>query len=43
MRAFEAKFEGSDKTSFYVQGWEPDTSPKAVVVLVHGLGEHIGR
>jgi acylglycerol lipase len=43
MRTFESKFEGSDKTSFYIQGWEPDTSPKAMVALVHGLGEHIGR
>ena len=23
--------------------WEPEGSPRAVIVLVHGLGEHIGR
>ena len=23
--------------------WEPENSPKGVIVLVHGLGEHIGR
>jgi len=23
--------------------WEPDVSPKTVVCLIHGLGEHIGR
>ena len=43
MKTFEAKFEGNDGISFYVQGWEPDSQPKAVVVLVHGLGEHTGR
>ena len=43
MKTFESKFEGNDGTSFYVQGWEPDAQPKAVVVLVHGLGEHVGR
>ena len=43
MKTFEAQFEGSDELTFYVQGWEPDTQPKAVVALVHGLGEHIGR
>lgn len=43
MKAFESKFEGSDGLAFYVQGWEPDAQPKAVVTLVHGLGEHVGR
>ncbi len=43
MKTFESKFEGNDGTSFYVQGWEPDTQPKAVLALVHGLGEHAGR
>jgi alpha-beta hydrolase superfamily lysophospholipase len=23
--------------------WQPKTAPKAVVILVHGMGEHIGR
>ena len=40
MKTFESKFESSDKTPFYVQGWEPDVSPpKAIIALVHGLGE----
>jgi acylglycerol lipase len=43
MKTFESKFEGTDKTTFYVQCWEPDVLPKAIVALVHGLGEHIGR
>jgi alpha-beta hydrolase superfamily lysophospholipase len=43
MKTFESKFDGNDGLAFYVQGWEPDVQPKAVVALVHGLGEHIGR
>ena len=43
MKTFESKFQGNDGNSFFVQGWEPDTKPKAVVALVHGLGEHTGR
>jgi alpha-beta hydrolase superfamily lysophospholipase len=27
----------------FAQSWEPDKTPKAVVCLVHGLGEHSGR
>ena len=43
MKTFESKFERSDGLSFYAQGWEPDARPKAVIALVHGLGEHVGR
>ncbi len=44
MKAFEAKFDGQEGTAFYVQGWEPDRAqPKALIALVHGLGEHTGR
>ncbi len=32
-----------DHLEFYFQGWEPESQPKAVVCLVHGLGEHSGR
>jgi alpha-beta hydrolase superfamily lysophospholipase len=33
-----------DGLEMYAQSWEPeDASPKAVVCLVHGLGEHSGR
>ena len=27
----------------HYQAWEPDAKPRAVVALVHGLGEHVGR
>src|SRR5512141_524132 len=44
MKTFETKFERRDGISFYVQGWEPeDQKPKALIVLVHGLGEHTSR
>ena len=29
--------------TFYIQGWEPEGTPKALVCLVHGGGEHTGR
>jgi alpha-beta hydrolase superfamily lysophospholipase len=44
MKTFETKMAGQDGTAFYVQGWEPDAGkPKALVALIHGLGEHTGR
>lgn len=43
MKTFESGWQNKDGTKFYVLGWEPDKKPKAVVYLVHGLGEHIGR
>ena len=43
MKTFESKWEGNDGITFFMQGWEPDTDPKALIVLVHGLGEHTGR
>ena len=27
----------------YARGWAPKDKPKAVVALIHGLGEHTGR
>ena len=43
MKTFETEFNGQDGNKFFVQGWEPETQPKAVIALVHGLGEHTGR
>lgn len=32
-----------DGQELYYQSWAPQGEPKAVVCLVHGLGEHVGR
>lgn len=44
MNHFEINWKSHDGLTLFVQGWEPDATPlKAVVCLVHGLGEHTGR
>src|SRR5512141_1656383 len=43
MKTFESSWTDKEGLKFYSRGWEPDKNPKAVVALVHGLGEHIGR
>ena len=43
MNRFEDQWEEKDGTGFFLQGWEPDQKPKALVALVHGLGEHTAR
>ena len=43
MRYSEFTLASSDGIQFYFQGWQPDAPSKAVVCLVHGLGEHSGR
>ena len=39
----EPNTDMNDDVTFYMQGWEPEGKPKAIVCLVHGLGEHSGR
>lgn len=43
MKTFETNLKSMDGVDLFVRGWEPDAKPKAVVVLVHGHGEHVGR
>jgi len=43
MNTRDWKWTSHDGLEMYSQSWEPEASPKAVVCLVHGLGEHSGR
>ncbi len=43
MSHIEFTKQSPDNLAFYFQGWQPDAAPRAVVCLVHGLGEHSGR
>ncbi len=43
MKTFEWKWKSADGLEMFARGWAPENEPKAVVCLVHGLGEHIGR
>ncbi len=43
MKHSEFKLNTFDGLELFGQSWQPELSPKAVVCLVHGLGEHIGR
>ena len=39
MKHFEDKWQDQEGITFFLRGWEPDDGkPKALVVLVHGLG-----
>jgi alpha-beta hydrolase superfamily lysophospholipase len=40
---FEFECITGDGLRLYGRGWRPDGTPKAVICLVHGLGEHSGR
>jgi len=43
MKMRDWKWTSQDGLEMYAQSWEPETKPKAVACLVHGLGEHVGR
>lgn len=43
MKHQEGFFKGIRGADLYHQGWLPEGDPKAVIVVVHGLGEHSGR
>ena len=42
MNIFDWKWKSRDGLELYARGWKPE-APKAVVVLVHGHGEHVNR
>jgi alpha-beta hydrolase superfamily lysophospholipase len=39
----EFKAQANDGLQMHFQGWQPEGQAKAVVCLVHGIGEHCGR
>lgn len=43
MKFSERSLTASDQTNLQVRCWESDNAPKAIVCLIHGFGEHIGR
>ena len=43
MRHQARNFNAQDSTEISYQAWLPDETPKAAVLIVHGLGEHSGR
>ncbi len=43
MRHDDGTLTSADGTRIFHQSWLPDGEPQAVVLLVHGLGEHSGR
>ena len=43
MKHIDGNFKGIRNLNIYYQGWLPEANIKAVLLVVHGLGEHSGR
>lgn len=43
MKTQSGNFQAQDGISICWQGWTPDSQPKAIVHVIHGYAEHIGR
>jgi alpha-beta hydrolase superfamily lysophospholipase len=43
MQHTDGRFSGAGGLELYYRHWRPDSDPRAVVALVHGVGEHSGR
>ncbi len=39
----DGNFKGADSLGLYYQRWQSDTTAKAILIIVHGFGEHSGR
>jgi alpha-beta hydrolase superfamily lysophospholipase len=43
MQHNETHFQGADGIALYSQYWLPEVPPRAIIAIVHGIGEHSGR
>ena len=43
MKTVEGTFKGVRNLDIYYKGWAPEGEVKAVLMIVHGVGAHIGR
>jgi acylglycerol lipase len=43
MKHSDGRFKGQKGTEIYWQSWQPAGAPKAIALIVHGVGEHSGR
>jgi alpha-beta hydrolase superfamily lysophospholipase len=43
VRQAEGRFSGARGLSIYYQYWTPETAPRALLLVVHGAGEHSAR
>ena len=43
MKHQEGFFKGVRDANIYFQSWQPESEPRAVLLIVHGLAEHSGR
>ena len=43
MQQYEFGWKNPSGISIFAQGWLPNESPKAIIILIHGLGEHSSR
>jgi alpha-beta hydrolase superfamily lysophospholipase len=43
MKHFDGHFKGAGNANIYYQAWLPDGNVRAILILVHGLGEYCGR
>lgn len=43
MQHQEGRFQGTGGLELFMQSWHPDGDRRAVVAVIHGLGEHSGR
>ncbi|GAB4493685.1 MAG: alpha/beta hydrolase [Anaerolineales bacterium] len=39
----EGRFKTKNGANIYYQHWQPQSDPKAILLIVHGIGEHSGR